>query len=198
MKIDKLIDELNRKSKGLKKTQLAQIAEMSESAIGDWVRKRTIPRTQIAIAGFVRLFNFFKIDIGSFLDFDDFETRLLYLSFLKKETACSICFNAGAGTSLFSTWVSRTEKPNGNHVKKIADYCGVTPEWILHGDKKEPLRNGLIDLPVVEEKQESVIFTAKPKAQVGNFIKLDNGMIADISTGKTFTMEQFNKLFEVA
>ena len=198
MKIDKLIDELNRKTKGLKIAQLARIAEISESAVSDWVRKKTIPRTQIAITGFVRLLNHYKIDIGSFLDFDDIGTRLLYLSFLKKETARSICFNAGVGNSLLSTWALRTEKPNYILVKKIADYCGVTPDWILHGDKKEPLRNGLIDLPIVEEKQESVIFAAKPKAQTGNFIKLDNGMIADISTGKTFTIEQFNQLFEVA
>lgn len=198
MKLDKLIQEIDRKRKlkGLNGVDLSKIGEVRQGVIGEWLLLKASPKMECGVIAINKICHFLSINPADFLDLNCIGGRLKLLSIQHKLTFEGLGRKCELSSSTLSQWERKTYTPSDKSVKKLADYCGVTPEWILHGDNQP--KYGLIDLPVVEEKPESVIFTAKPKAQTGNFIKLDNGMIADISTGKTFTMEQFNQLFEVA
>ncbi len=82
----------------------------------------------------------------------------------------------------------RTDKAKDG-LKRIAEYLKIDIT---------PIKYGLIELPkqAAIPENKPIVFTAKPKEKPDTFIRLDNGMIANAKTGKTYSVEEFNELFE--
>ena len=83
----------------------------------------------------------------------------------------------------------RTDKGKEG-LKRIAEYLEID---------FSPRKYGLVELPkqaAIPVVSEPVVFTAKPKEKPDTFIRLDNGLIANAKTGKTYSIEEFNELFE--
>lgn len=198
MTTEKLLSEIDRKRKNKKLTNsdLAKIAGVSNTTIHNLTNLKSVPQDKVVLAGIKKIACFLNINIIDFVDTSDIKGRISYLCIKKELSMCKLSNACGLGHPTVGKWArSVHDKPFLENVKKLADYCGVTPEWILYGDKKEPLRNGLIDLPV--EQPKTPIFKAKPKTTVSDFVRCDNGSIVEIQSGKVFAEQQFNELFEV-
>jgi transcriptional regulator with XRE-family HTH domain len=199
MKLQKLIAEIDRKRKlkGLNDTELSKIGGVKHTSVGDWIKRGVYPKTIPGISAIFKICDFLKINISEFIDMDSIDGRLTFLCVSNQVPQYKLCEASGIGLNLISQWTNGTTPRKLESIKKLADYCGVTPEWILYGDKKEP-RNGLIDLPVSQPQPTKIpIFKAKPKTTVSDFVRCDNGSIVEIQSGKVFTESQFNELFEV-
>ena len=85
-------------------------------------------------------------------------------------------------------YIPRTLKSK-KALRKIAEHFEI-----IAPEKKY----GLVELPkqTAIPVSESVVFSAKPKEKPDTFIRLDNGLIANAKTGKTYSIEEFNELFE--
>jgi len=201
MTTEKLSAEIDRKRKIKKLTNsdLAKIAGVSTTTIHNLTNFKTVPQDESVLAGIKKIACFLNINIIDFIDLSDIKGRISYLCISKELSKWKLSNACGLGHSTIGKWARCVhENPKIETIKKLADYCGVTPEWILYGDKKEPLRNGLIDLPVSQPKPiKTPIFKAKPKTTVSDFVRCDNGSIVEIQSGKFFTESQFNELFEV-
>lgn len=199
MKLDRLIEEVERKriAKSMTVNDLARIGGCSSLAISKWIKKHGECQQTAGILALNKICYFFKIDVDKFLPTDTFNERLTLLAFKNKTDFATLSSSAGNASTSISDWMLGNRKPKYESIIKLAGYCNVTPEWILHG-YNEPKKYGLIDLPVATaENQKNLIFMANPKSKAGNFINLDNGMIASIESGKTYSQQEFNDLFEV-
>lgn len=52
--------------------------------------------------------------------------------------AADVCRGTGLPSSFFSEWKRGKSHPKYDKIKLIADYLGVTPEYLMTGEKPEP------------------------------------------------------------
>lgn len=77
---------------------------------------------------------------------------------------------SGISSASYSQWNTGTHKPSAKKLNMVADYLGISPEYLLTGEQKEkPTREG--ELTEIQKEAMAFIRTLSPE-QLSRFIKM--------------------------
>jgi transcriptional regulator with XRE-family HTH domain len=118
--------------------QLAKEVGISEDTIDKW---KSNPTSDIDTHIIKRIASYFNTPVDLFFNDEeiiqfnsDIVRRIFYLITLKGINAAKMARDIGLRTGLISQWRHSNQNPSVENLVKIADYFGVTTDYLIKGD----------------------------------------------------------------
>lgn len=128
-----------RNSLGYKDSDVAKATNITKSTFTDWKNGRSQPKVE----KIQKIISFLNIPLESLIAIKDCPNtayinpilqRIINELEKQKLNAKDMCDYIGISSSTFSTWKSENREPKPSHIPKIADFLGVSVEYILSGN----------------------------------------------------------------
>jgi phage anti-repressor protein len=137
--------------------QVARFTGMNGGALGCWLRDVSTPTANEQVASFFKIIDMFKIDIEPFADTKTIGGRIEFMRLKNKFTVADLATIIPCGLSTICRW-ERNEVEPDRKLNHLAVALKTTTDYIVNGDAKPEIRNGLIGLPTMtldSEKEPS-------------------------------------------
>lgn len=136
------------KSRGITAYQVAKDTGVSTSTLSSWKIGRYVPKSD----KLKRIADYFGVPVDNFYQDDNQDSINSYDIFeqLLKEkniTAYRISKDTGIAQSVLSAWKTGKSTPKLDKLKAIADYLGVSIEYLMGEEKKEEKQPGYYTNP---------------------------------------------------
>ena len=125
-----------RDEKGYKDSDVARITGITKSTFSDWKSGRSTPK-QDKLQKIADCFNVSLDYLAT--GKENSETYEILAKLLEERNlkAADVCRGTGLPSSLFSEWKRGKSTPKADKLQKIADYFGVSLEYLMTGNEKE-------------------------------------------------------------
>lgn len=128
--------------------QVARFTGMNDGALGCWLRNVSTPTANEQVASFFKIIEMFKIDIEPFADTKTIGGRIEFMRLKNKFTVTDLAEIIPCGQSTISRW-ERNEVEPDRKLNHLAASLKTTTDYIINGDAKSEIKNGLVSLPTI-------------------------------------------------
>ena len=184
------------KEKGMQQKELAKQLDIPPSVLSDWKSGRLKPSVEM-ICNIAELFDV-SIDYllkgeASQPRLESFTERVLALIQEKGTTKNKLLTDLGLNHNSFGDWAKKQQAPSSETVVKIADYFGVTTDYLLKGETSQPRLENREDTGMAQERR----FAALPNNQKLRALRREEGLaIAEMANKLGISEKDYRYLEE--